>query len=221
MALRVFQPAFAGSTSRSSPELMSRSVASAAAGEDQRVPRADAVRLLHLALDRPVREIEVGGQTRPAQLGHQREGARRGPRRRPPRRPHLARAGRLRSAVLLEREGDAVDPESPAAARCRRAAELLDQAVVAPAAPDSRLRPEALALELEDRARVVVEPADQGRVELVGDAIRLEKLANPLEVLGVRLVEAVKQSRCVGHHLPRALVVGVESPQWVGVDPVR
>ena len=41
----------AGSTSRSSPELMSRSLAFAVAGEDQRVARADAVGLLHLALD--------------------------------------------------------------------------------------------------------------------------------------------------------------------------
>ena len=76
-----------------------------------------------------------------------------------------ARGSRL---GLVEREQDPLDPGGPAAAGRRRAAERLDQAVVAPAAADRRrLRVEALGLELEHGARVVVEPADEGAVELV------------------------------------------------------
>ena len=60
-----------------------------------------------------------------------------------------------------------LDPGRPADAGRRRAAELLDQAVVAAAAADARLRAERVAGELEHRARVVVEPAHERRVELV------------------------------------------------------
>ena len=70
------------------------------------------------------------------------------------------------------RQQDALDAGRPADAGRRRAAELLDQAVVAPAAAERRLRAEPLGLELEHRARVVVEPAHERRVDLVRRARR-------------------------------------------------
>ena len=81
---------------------------------------------------------------------------------------------------LVEREQDPLDPRRPAAAGGRRAAERLDQAVVAPAAAERpRLGVERLGLELEHGARVVVETADQRPVELVGDAGLVEQACAP------------------------------------------
>src|SRR3712207_9418588 len=63
----------------------------------------------------------------------------------------------------------------PPRARCRLAAELLDQAVVAPAAADAALGAQRVRGELEHRARVVVEAADERRVDLVGHLDRDRK----------------------------------------------
>ena len=71
---------------------------------------------------------------------------------------------------LVERQQDPLDPGRPAARRRSAARRALDQPVVAPAAADLRdWAPSALGVELEDGARVVVEPADEGRVDLVVD----------------------------------------------------
>ena len=64
-------------------------------------------------------------------------------------------------------------------------AELLDEAVVAPAAADAALRAERVARELEDRARVVVQPAHERVVDLVGQLDGVEQRADLREVLGV------------------------------------
>ena len=54
------------------------------------------------------------------------------------------------------------------------------------------------------RARVVVEAADERRVELVGDPGIVEQGADRGEVLGVVIVQAVEQDRRVAHHLASA-----------------
>ena len=76
-------------------------------------------------------------------------------------------------------------PGRPADPRRRRAAELLDQPVVAAAAAERGLGPQPLRLELEHRARVVVEPAHERGIDLVRDAGRVEQGAHLAEVLGV------------------------------------
>ena len=81
--------------------------------------------------------------------------------------------------------GPACKAAAEANGRCGRAAELLDQAVVAAAAADLRLGAQLRADEGEDRARVVVEAPDQGRIDLVGDPGRLEQGADLGEVVGV------------------------------------
>ena len=80
---------------------------------------------------------------------------------------------------------DPLDARRPAHARSRRAAQLLDQAVVAAAAAERRLRPQALGLELEHRARVVVEPAHERGIDLVGHPGLVEQRPHLGEVLRV------------------------------------
>src|ERR1019366_1126108 len=83
---------------------------------------------------------------------------------------------------------------------------------------DARLRAESVAGELEQRSRVVVEPTDERRVDLVGDAGTVEQLADRREVGGVVGVEAVEQARRARHHLARTRIVGVERAQRIQLD---
>ena len=74
-------------------------------------------------------------------------------------------------ALVAARQQRAVDAEREADARRGRAAEILDEAVVAAAAAERVLgRVERAALELERRAAVVVEPAHEPHVDRERDA---------------------------------------------------
>ena len=185
--------------------------------EDQDAAGADPVGVLELALEAAPGEVDLGREPGVAQLG----------------RPAPAPAARCSSSATAmkasrpgagssssERQQDPLDPGRPADRRRRRAAELLDQAVVAAAAADLRLGAEPVADEGEDRPRVVVEAADQGRVDRVGDAGRVEQRPHLGEVLGVLALEPLDDRRRARHHRPRPLVVGVEGAQRVDVDPL-
>jgi len=94
--------------------------------------------------------------------------------------------------------------------RIALACSLLEEAIVAAATQQRVLRTQAAMLELEGRARVVVQPADKAVVMLVRHAARVQRLAHLLEVRARCLVAA---SRCVrfqpraarAHHLRRRL----------------
>ena len=146
--------------------------------------------------ERP-RQLELGLETGPACLARQLERAR-AP-------SGLARAtNRSTSSAAGVSSRDANSIRSmPAAhpdAGRRRSVELLDQAVVATAAADTGLSAERVAGELEHGPRVVVQAADQRRIELVADAGVVEQRPDLREVLGVLGREAVEQLRCVAHH---------------------
>ena len=134
---------------------------------------------------------------------------------------HRDEHGRVRVGDRRRSRGqqDPLDAGRPADAGRGRPAELLDQAVVAAAAAEAAWAPELVALELEHRARVVVEPAHQRRVDLVLDAGLVEQRAHLGEVLGVLGVEAVEQRGRLRHHRAGARVVGVERAQRVEVEP--
>src|SRR6476659_3110343 len=93
--------------------------------------------------------------------------------------------GRRRRLGLADGQQDALDSRCPADRRRRRPAELLDQPVVATATAYLGLGAEPVADEGEDRPRVVVEAANEGRVDRVLDAGRLEQRPDLGEVLGV------------------------------------
>ena len=117
---------------------------------------------------------------------------------------------RRRRVRLLERDQEPLDPGAEAERGRRRPADLLDQAVVAAAAADRRLRAVLRADELEGRARVVVEPAHEGRDELVGDAVRVEVAANRGEVLAALVAERLADRGRLREHLPHVRRLGGE-----------
>ena len=141
---------------------------------------AEAPCLRELALERAPRVVGVGGDAVRAQLL---EPARARARAAPPSSSAMKTSTtvrlRRRRVRLLEREQEPLDPGAEAERRRRRPADLLDQAVVAAAAADRRLRAVLGADELEGRARVVVEPAHERRHELVGDAVGVEVARGP------------------------------------------
>src|SRR5262249_19974308 len=108
--------------------------------ENQRVAGGDAVRLLHLALDRTPGEVPIRSEP---------GAAHRGDHPRPPfaiAAPGNNETARLPGAPLPpQRQRDPLDAQRPPRRRRGGAAQLLDQAVVAPAASDPRLGPEPLA----------------------------------------------------------------------------
>ena len=92
-----------------------------------------------------------------------------------------------RTPVSLEREDQPVEPDPEPDPGRRPAAEQLDQAVVAAAAAERLLLALAAGdVELERGPRVVVEAADEPRLEPVRHAERVEVRADRREVLGAR-----------------------------------
>ena len=127
--------------------------------------------------------------------------------------------GRARGP-LAGRQQHPLEAGGPAHAGRRRAAEQLDEAVVAPAARHAGLRAQRVGGELEDRARVVVDAAHERAVELPVDPGHAQARADLVEVLAILGAERVQQQRRVAHDLLGAGVLGVEGAQRVEVDAV-
>ena len=94
---------------------------------------------------------------------------------------HVEAVGRSRKHALgVARDEDALDTQTKADAGCWRAAKLFDQPVVAAAAARGVLgRLERGGFEFERGAGVVVEAAHERRVDVVGDARRVEARLAP------------------------------------------
>jgi hypothetical protein len=120
---------------------------------------------------------------------------------------------------LARRQQDPLHPGRPTHPGCRRAAELLDEPVVAPASAERGLGAQPLGHELEHGARVVVEAADQRRIDLILETRRVEQGADLPEVLGVLRRDPVDQPRSVCHHRLGAGVVRVEGAQRILLEP--
>ena len=183
------------------------------ADEDEGAP-AEPAGLGQLALARAAGVVGVGGEPGAAQLGldAQQVGTR-SALVEEQERVDARRAGRL---VGLRGEQEPLDARAEADARRRRPADRLDQAVVAAAAADRVLRADRRVLELEGRPRVVVEAAYEGRRELVGDAHRVQVLANGREVLTAGVAQRLADRRRAAEKLLHALVLHVEDAQRRG-----
>jgi hypothetical protein len=103
-------------------------------------------------------------------------------------------------AGVVERQEEPLEARAEADARGRRPAELLDQAVVATTARNRARRAFLRADELPGRARVVVEAADEGRHELVPDAIAVEQRADGGEVLAAVVAQPIADLRRLLEH---------------------
>ena len=115
--------------------------------------------------------------------------------------------------VEIEREEQPLDPGPEPDRGGRRAAYLLDDVVVAAAAADRALGSDRLVHELEGRARVVVEPAHERRLELVADAVRVEVAAHGVEVLAARVAQRLADLGRVGERRLHVRVLHVEDTQ--------
>ena len=108
---------------------------------------------------------------------------------------------------FFDRQHQPVFADGEANTRRGRTAEHLREAVVAPAAEQRVLRAQRAAGDLKRRARVVVEPADQTRSDLVGNPALLELRKHAVEVLpalGTQMVEDARElgdDGLVGFHL--------------------
>ncbi len=185
--------------------------------DDRHVAGADPVGVPELALQRPAGELELRLEPGAARLNRQLERRARA----------LAIADRDvqvdelgRGRELARRQQYPLDPRRPARGRGRGPVEQLDQAVVAPAAAHAGLCPELVAGELEHRACVVIQPAHQGRVELVAQPGIVEQRADAREVLGVLGIEPVQELRRVAHNRLCTPVAGVERSHRVQVDAI-
>ena len=127
------------------------------------------------------------------------------------------RRGGREHALGIAGQQDPLDPRAEAdAARPGRAAQGLDQPVVATATTDGVLRRvERVGRELEQRVVVVVEPADQPGLDLVRDPEDLQPLLHPIEArLRVRR-EVLQHLGRRGHHGLVLRPSGVQDPQRV------
>src|SRR5208337_1327117 len=100
-----------------------------------------------------------------------------------------------------------------------RPAERLGKPVITPAAEDRVLRPQRAMRELERRARVVIEAADQAVVYLKLDTDRLQDFLHRLEVRAAAFVQKLADARQL---LDDRLVLGdfaIEYAQRVGDGP--
>src|SRR5207237_236339 len=115
--------------------------------------------------------------------------------------------------ALSDREQETLDARAEADSRRWSAADLLDQPVIAAAAADRVLRADRLVLELEGRARVVVQPTHERRDELVAHAVGVEKAAHLLEVLAALVAERLPDLRRALESLLDPLALDVEDAQ--------
>src|SRR6476619_7210461 len=102
------------------------------------------------------------------------------------------RGGFARAALFVEGEQQPIEPDPETDPRGRPPAEQLDEAVVPPSPTQSLLLTLAtLDVELERRPRVVVEPADEPRLQAIRDAERVEMRAHRGEMRGARIAQPI------------------------------
>src|SRR5205823_1264022 len=115
--------------------------------------------------------------------------------------------------LVGERAEQPLEPGAEPDRRRGRPADLLDEVVVAAAAADRALRADRLVHELERRTRVVVEPADERRRELVAHAVGVEVAADGGEVLAAGVAERLADLRRVGERRLHLRALHVEDAE--------
>src|SRR5579875_269785 len=157
-------------------------------------------------------KAELDGDAGMAQIPRKaqrlRLGADRHDRHRPRRRRRVAR-----------QHGETLDAAGPADGGRRRAAHGLRESVIAPAREHSALSAQGRGGELEDGVAVIVEPAHDARIEVIGDAEGIEGALHLLEETARRLVEIIEEDRRPGNDALVALILGIEDAQGIAREP--
>ena len=132
----------------------------------------------------------------------------------------LRRLGQ-RDPFLGERQDDPVEADPEPDARRRRAAQQLDEPVIAAAAAERLLLAlGARAVELEGGPRVVVEAADERRIEGRRDPDRGKMRLHPLEVGRAGVAKELADPRRARDERGHPLILGVEQPERVRGEPL-
>ena len=98
-------------------------------------------------------------------------------------------------------------------------AQLLDQAIVTAAGAYRALRAQRIRGPFEYGSRVIVEPADQMRLDMILDARALEVRAQGLEVFLRFRVQGIEQPRGAGHEVLHLRILAVQDSQWIACEP--
>ena len=174
----------------------------------------DPVGLSELAFHAATRQVDLHGKPLMPELGGQRH--RLGGQSRIGDSDEQVHSGRCH--VFIKSEQNPFDPGRPANRRRGRAAELVDQSVISSTATDFGLCSQPVADEREDGPRVVVEPANQGRIDRVLDRGRSEESFYLFKMRGILFVQVLEQSRSFSHHRPGSFMVRIEGPQRIDLD---
>ena len=131
---------------------------------------------------------------------------------------HIGRRLRGADTLGLQHLDDALDAERPADGRRFAPAELRHEPVVTAARADCALGSEPVRDPLEDRARVVVEPAHEPRIQRERHADVAEQRLHAIEVRARLVVEVRSQQRRGVDELAQRWVLAVQDPQRIAVE---
>src|SRR6202044_3979988 len=98
-------------------------------------------------------------------------------------------------------------------------AQLSHQAVVAAAGTHRALRTERVGGPLENSAGVVIEPADQMRLDMMLDAGAAQLRAQRLEMCPRLRIQGIEHQRGTGHYALHVRILAVEYSQRIALQP--
>src|SRR5258708_121093 len=178
------------------------------------------IRALELRLEAPAAEIDLQCEVRPgvAQLLRQFETCdlRAFPRQH---KLNLSRGAPEAQPLLSEELAVPLMPEGPADPRGAGAAQLGHQAVVASSGTHGTLRTERVRRPLENRSGVVVESADQVRLDIILDAGAAQVRAQGLEMSPRLCIQGIEQQRRPGDDALHVRILAVEYSQRIALQP--
>src|SRR5579863_162911 len=126
---------------------------------------------------------------------------------------------RLRSlAGLREQIYDPLHSHREPDSRRRLTAELSDEPIVAAAGAYGILRSKCVGDPLEDRAAVVVQAADQPRVDAIADTDRVERGAERSEVLARLRIQMIGEERRARNDRAHFGILAVQDAQRIAVE---
>src|SRR5216684_351352 len=188
--------------------------------QNDRKLRAALIRTLELRLETPAAEIDLQREVRPgvAQLLRQFEAC--DLRAFPGQHQINLGPGALEAqSLLFEEHDDPLLPHGPADPRRAGAAQLGHQAVVASAGAHGTLRTERIRRPLENGPGVVVESADQVRLDIILDAGAAQVGAQSLEMSPRLRIQGIEQQRRPGNDALRVRILAVEYSQRIALQP--
>ena len=119
----------------------------------------------------------------------------------------------------LQQQDHPLDAHPKAAGRRGLASECFEQPIVASAAGDRSLRAETIGNPLEHRAIVVIETANEPRIDRERNAGIGKQSLHAFEVLLRSGLQAIDEARCARDDVLQRRILAVQNPQRIGREP--